>query len=65
MGVLSLMLRPEHIKAIAFDEFWYTQREYSLVLFWDFRAGLLNNLGLVSEITCPSLIFLRTQCVST
>jgi hypothetical protein len=61
----STMLCPERIKMIVFDEFWYTRREYSSVLFWDFRAGLLNSLGPVSEITCPSLIFLRTQRVST
>jgi hypothetical protein len=51
------MLRPEHIKAIAFGRFWYMRREYSSVSFWDFRASLLSSLGPVSEITCLLLIF--------
>jgi hypothetical protein len=68
------ILCPEHIKAIAFGKFWYTWREYSLVSFWDFRAGLLSSLGPASEVTCPSLIFwehnvcqhdLRLTCTSS
>jgi hypothetical protein len=55
-GLCSLLC-PERIEAIAFGRFWYTQREYSSISFWDFRAGLLSSLGPVSEITCPLLIF--------
>jgi hypothetical protein len=37
MGSLAIVvLHPERIEAIAFGRFWYMQREYNSVLFWDF-----------------------------